>query len=85
MFHQELDEWFDIYSLTYPTAREELQVEGLHHSVEFLLTLIRDEARLVGQERIFLVGLSQGSATGECLLRPGIHRAIADWQNVQAL
>ncbi|KAL8923493.1 MAG: hypothetical protein Q9172_003100 [Xanthocarpia lactea] len=64
VFQEEMDEWFDIYSLTDPTAREELQVEGLHHSVEFLLNLMRDEARLVSQERIFLLGLSQGSATG---------------------
>ncbi len=72
VFQEELDEWFDIYSLTDPTAREELQVEGLHYSVEFLLNLMSGEARLVGQERIFLLGLSQGSATGKCLLLSGV-------------
>lgn len=65
MFQEELDEWFDIYSLTDPAAREELQIEGLHDSVDFLRKVVSDEARIVGNDRVILMGLSQGCATGE--------------------
>lgn len=70
VFQEELDEWFDIYSLTDPAAREELQVEGLHDSVEFLLGVVRDEVKELGgqNERVFLMGLSQGCATALMVL-----------------
>ncbi|KAI4256041.1 MAG: hypothetical protein LQ352_002273 [Teloschistes flavicans] len=63
VFQEELDEWFDIYSLTDPAAREELQIEGLHDSVDFLRKVVSDEARIVGNDRVILMGLSQGCAT----------------------
>lgn len=69
MFKEELDEWFDIYSLTDPAAREELQVEGLHDSIKFLRNVLTEKARIIGHERIILMGLSQGCATGKCSLR----------------
>lgn len=61
-----MDEWFDIYSLTDPSAREELQTEGLRDSVGFLQNLIRDEISLLDGDasRIILMGISQGCATG---------------------
>ena len=60
----ELDEWFDIYSLTDPSAREQLQKEGLHDSIEYLQRLIKQEVTIVGPQRVFLLGLSQGCAIG---------------------
>ena len=63
MFQDELDEWFDICSLTDPSAREELQIEGLHDSVEFIHGIISEEAKFASPERVILLGLSQGSAT----------------------
>ena len=63
-FDTTLDEWFDIYSLTDPAAREELQIEGLRDSVEFIISILNEEAKLVSPERVFLLGLSQGSAMG---------------------
>lgn len=62
VFQEELDEWFDIYSLTDPAAREELQMEGLHDSAQFIMNILDEEAKLVGPERIILLGLSQGCA-----------------------
>lgn len=61
-----MDEWFDIYSLTDPSAREELQVQGLRDSVGFLRNLIRDEIELLGGDasHLFIMGISQGCATG---------------------
>lgn len=59
-----MDEWFDIYSLTDPTQREELQVEGIRDSVTYLRDIVREEADIVTSERVILLGLSQGSATG---------------------
>ena len=59
-----MDEWFDIYSLTDPSKREDLQVEGLHDSVDFLRKVLIDEAGIVSPDRVILLGLSQGCATG---------------------
>lgn len=65
MFQEELQEWFDIYSLTEPSKREDLQKEGLRHSVTFLRHVIEQEAQLVGGfDKIILLGLSMGCATG---------------------
>ena len=75
VFQDELDEWFDIYSLTDPSAREELQIGGLRDSIEFIHRIISEEAKLVTPERVVLLGLSQGSATGE-LVRPNASPSI---------
>jgi len=64
VFQEELDEWFDIYSLTDPAAREELQLEGLRDSINFLQALISEEVNIMTSDRVILLGLSQGSATG---------------------
>ncbi|CAD6594625.1 MAG: hypothetical protein ASARMPRED_001361 [Alectoria sarmentosa] len=65
VFQEEMDEWFDLYSLSNPSAREELQTEGLKDSVGFLQNLIRDEISLLDSDasRIILMGISQGCAT----------------------
>ena len=66
VFQEEMDEWFDIYSLTDPSAREELQVEGLRDAIGFLLNVIRDEIELLDGDgsRLYILGISQGCATG---------------------
>lgn len=66
VFQEEMDEWFDIYSLTDPSAREELQVGGLRDSVGFLLQLIRNELEHLDGDpsRLIIIGISQGCATG---------------------
>ena len=72
VFQEEMDEWFDIYSLTDPAKREELQVEGLRESVRYLHRLIAEEIEYVkDSSRIILLGLSQGCATGLLTLLAG--------------
>jgi lysophospholipase II len=65
LFEQEMEEWFDIYSLTDPTLREELQTQGLQQSVAFICQLIEEEVDAVGgdAQRVVLGGISQGCAT----------------------
>ena len=38
-----MNEWFDIYSLTDPSLRRELQTEGLCQSVAFVRRLVEEE------------------------------------------
>ncbi|KAL6721133.1 hypothetical protein ACLMJK_000233 [Lecanora helva] len=64
VFHEELNEWFDIYSLTDPSSREDLQIKGLRDSLNFLQQIIEKEATFVGSaSRVVLLGLSQGCET----------------------
>ena len=64
VFEEKMDEWFDIYSLTNPSDREELQKEGVKDSINFLQNIIYKESRKVGERNIILLGLSQGNAIG---------------------
>jgi lysophospholipase-2 len=66
-----LSEWFDIYSLTDPEEQPELQIGGLSTSVGFLSEVIASEAAIVGVEKVFLLGISQGCATGLHVLLSG--------------
>ena len=68
VFQEELDEWFDIYSLSDPSQREDLQIEGLHDSVEFIRSVINHECTFVPPGRVIVLGLSQGSAVGTSFL-----------------
>jgi lysophospholipase-2 len=65
IFQEDISEWFDIYSLTDPALREELQTEGLQQSVAFIRQLIDEEVSAVGGDalRVVLGGISQGCAT----------------------
>jgi len=74
VFQEELDQWFDIYSLNNPSEREGLQVEGLRVSVEFVLGLFEDEVQIVGAGRLVLGGISQGCATSLHALLAGRYR-----------
>lgn len=51
-------------SVTDPSQREELQIEGLRDSITFTRDIIKTEATAVTPAHIILLGLSQGSATG---------------------
>ena len=64
-----MSEWFDVYSLTDPSQRENLQIEGSRESVGFLRGLIEEEAKLLGGESmdgggVVVVEISQGCAVG---------------------
>ena len=59
-----MDEWFDV-TLTDPSLRQELQTEGLRHSVGFVRRLVEEEVNVVDGDtgRVMLGAISQGCAT----------------------
>lgn len=57
-----IHQWFDNWSLVTPTEREELQIEGLKGTNEFIHQLLRQEIEVVGAGNVVLGGLSQGCA-----------------------
>lgn len=71
-FRVELDEWFDIYSLSDPCSEQDRQVKGLEESINYLHTLIEHEVSLgTPASNIFLGGISQGFATAIHVLLSG--------------
>ena len=56
-----MTEWFDIYSLTTPDSRPELQLPGLRASVNYILSLLNEEIERVGADstKVLLGGISQ--------------------------
>ena len=64
-----MSEWFDVYLLTDPSQRENLQIEGLRESVGSLTGLIEEEVKSLGGESVdgggmVVVEISQGCAVG---------------------
>ncbi|KAI5803052.1 lysophospholipase/carboxylesterase family protein [Geopyxis carbonaria] len=61
VFQEDMTEWFDIYSLTDPSQRSDLQANGLYASVRYIRELLQS----IGGDpsRIILAGISQGLAT----------------------
>lgn len=65
VFHELLPgEWFEAWSLTDPTTRQDLQVEGIRESVEHVLKIMDEEIERLGGDarRLVLGGISQGAA-----------------------
>ncbi|KAL8987572.1 MAG: hypothetical protein Q9169_008684 [Polycauliona sp. 2 TL-2023] len=85
VFQEEMDEWFDIYSLTNPSTQEGLQVQGLRDSITHILDIISKEVgSSVNPSNIILMGISQGCATAIHALLAGQERlggfiGIAGW------
>jgi predicted esterase len=66
-----ITQWFDNWSLSTSTAREELQIAGLKGGIAFIHGLLRAEIEAVGAENVLLggpFGLSQGCATSLSIL-----------------
>ncbi|TDZ24197.1 Acyl-protein thioesterase 1 [Colletotrichum orbiculare MAFF 240422] len=65
-FREHLPAWFEAHSLTDPTARQDLQVDGLCESIDYVSHVVQDEIRRLGgdQKRLVLGGISQGAAVG---------------------
>ncbi|KAJ7721509.1 putative phospholipase/carboxylesterase, partial [Mycena metata] len=57
-----INQWFDNHSLEEPLQRQELQYDGLYETSVFIHGLIDEEAKLVGNSRVIIGGLSQGCA-----------------------
>lgn len=66
IFQEVIPSWFEAHSLTDPTARQELQVEGLRESVEYVSRIMDEETERLGgvRQRLILGGISQGGAVG---------------------
>ena len=58
--------WFDAYSLTDITAKQDLQLDGIRESVEYLIGILDEEIERLGGvgENLVLAGISQGAAVG---------------------
>ncbi|KAL4878170.1 alpha/beta-hydrolase [Aspergillus karnatakaensis] len=65
LFQEELCAWFDAYSISDITERQEGQLDGLRESVSYVLGLIEREIEAVGGDsrKVYLGGISQGMAT----------------------
>lgn len=64
VFQEETHEWFDVYSLSDPEARGELQRAGLAESIQMVSEVLeREVAEIGGAGRVFLGGISMGCAT----------------------
>lgn len=65
-FQEYFPAWFEAHSLTDTKARQDLQMEGLKASVEYIQSVFDEEVeRLNGEnDSVFLGGISQGGAVG---------------------
>lgn len=65
-FEEYMPAWFEARSLTDITARQDLQIEGIEASVEYVKAVLEEERERVGwrPERLVLGGISQGGAVG---------------------
>lgn len=65
-----INQWFDIWEIGDEDTeeREQVQVEGLRETGEFIRGLVEEEGRLVGSENVVLGGLTQGCAAALHLL-----------------
>ncbi|VUC36720.1 unnamed protein product [Clonostachys rosea] len=65
-------QWFDVWNVRDLADREELQAEGLRRSVGRVREVVRAEAGMLtgggGMERVVVMGISQGGATGAHVL-----------------
>lgn len=55
-------QWFDNWELDKPEYREELQIEGLRDTCDYVHSLLQAAIDDVGAENVILMGLSQGCA-----------------------
>lgn len=65
-FEETMPAWFEAHSLTDVTAKQDLQMDGIRESVEYLTSLLDDEIEKLGgaASRVVLGGISQGGAIG---------------------
>lgn len=55
-------QWFDTWSLTQPEVKQDLQVQGLRETINFIHNILNQEIEIVGSRNVVLMGLSQGCA-----------------------
>ncbi|KAI1845544.1 hypothetical protein JX266_008402 [Neoarthrinium moseri] len=66
VFEEAMPAWFEAYSLTDITARQDLQMDGIRKSVAYLTSILDEEIEKLGgaADRVVLGGISQGGAIG---------------------
>lgn len=63
-FGTDLSQWFDMWSTEEPHEKEQdLSGAGIRDAIPLVVEAVRQEARLVSSQRIFIGGISQGCAT----------------------
>ncbi|EMC94442.1 hypothetical protein BAUCODRAFT_548505 [Baudoinia panamericana UAMH 10762] len=70
-----LHQWFDMYSTANPHEHENEQLSALLGSANRIVSIIHEEARIVGYQHIILGGISQGCATAVYALL-GLNRQL---------
>lgn len=88
-FQEHMPAWFEAHSLTDPTIRQDLQIDGLLDSVGYVKQLVEEEVEQLGgdSKKLVLGGISQGGATGLWTLlslwdtsnAPGAFFAASTW------
>lgn len=76
-FQEEMNEWFDTVSLSHPSEREELQIQGLAEAVRHIETILGAEIKTIGADKVILGGISQGYATALHVLFVGGRKLAA--------
>ncbi|RGP73567.1 acyl- thioesterase 1 [Fusarium longipes] len=63
-FQEKMPAWFEAYSLTDKTAKQDLQIPGIKESTSYIKTVIDKELETLGgvSEKLVLGGISQGGA-----------------------
>jgi lysophospholipase-2 len=77
-FQEVISQWYDIYSLTDPDAKPEIQLAGLKASIAYLQGMIRGEAQASPTGQVVVAGISQGFTIA-------LLAALIDSTHVQAL
>lgn len=62
VFQEDMTKWFDIRSLSYPDEKQDLQVDGLKESIDYVNSIIDRALQTVPASNIILGGISQGFA-----------------------
>ena len=57
-----IHQWFDCWSLTAPAEKEELMLDGLRETSQYIHTLLMEAIKEVGPRNVVIGGLSQGCA-----------------------
>lgn len=86
VFREDISEWYDVYSLSNPEERLDLQKPGLVESIQYVTEIVEFERRRVEMEQteassrssIVLGGISMGCAVGIHVLLNQITSAIGN-------
>ncbi|EFE44698.1 hypothetical protein TRV_00489 [Trichophyton verrucosum HKI 0517] len=64
VFQEDLTAWFDIYSLSNTSEKQDLQIDGLRETILYILGVMSQEIDLLGgrPEKVVLGGISLGMA-----------------------